>query len=105
MQTASAFGQVQSALSYIISAYTDIAEMWSVVSRLEGFIAGMQKADAMRAASGIATTTAQDLRVDGLSLDLPDARPLLTMPALHVAAGDSLPIRGDRKSTRLNSSH
>src|SRR3546814_576289 len=68
--------------------------MWSVVSRLEGFIAGMQKADAMRAASGIATTTAQDLRVDGLSLDLPDARPLLTMPALHVAAGDSLLIRG-----------
>src|SRR3546814_14375340 len=68
--------------------------MWSVVSRLDGFIAGMQKADAMRAASGIATTTAQDLRVDGLSLDLPDARPLLTMPALHVAAGDSLLIRG-----------
>lgn len=94
MQTASAFGQVQSALSYIISAYTDIAEMWSVVSRLEGFLAGMQKADAMRAASGIATTAAQDVSVDGLALRLPDDRPLLTMPALHVAAGDSLLIRG-----------
>src|SRR3546814_20127435 len=78
--------------------------MWSVVSRLEGFIAGMQKADAMRAASGIATTTAQDLRVDGLSLDLPAARPLLTMPAIHVAAGDRLLIRG-RQRTGQTTSH
>jgi putative ATP-binding cassette transporter len=94
MQTASAFGQVQSALSYIIAAYTDIAEMWSVVSRLEGFLDGMHKADALRAASGIETGTADGIAAEGLALDLPDGRPLLTVGHLHVPAGDSLLVNG-----------
>src|SRR5712691_1432529 len=37
MQVASAFGQVQDSLSFIISAYTDIAQWRSVVQRLVGF--------------------------------------------------------------------
>ncbi|MDP2703456.1 MAG: SbmA/BacA-like family transporter, partial [Candidatus Rokubacteria bacterium] len=37
VQTASAFGQVQDSLSFIVSSYTDIAEWRSVVQRLVGF--------------------------------------------------------------------
>ena len=37
MQTASAFGNVQSALSFFVSAYRTLAEWRSVVARLDGF--------------------------------------------------------------------
>ena len=37
MQTAGAFGQVQTSLSYFVNAYTRLAEWTSVVDRLSGF--------------------------------------------------------------------
>ena len=37
MQVISAFGQVQEALSFIVSSYTNIAEYQAVVERLAGF--------------------------------------------------------------------
>ncbi|MDE3208236.1 MAG: ABC transporter ATP-binding protein/permease, partial [Pseudomonadota bacterium] len=44
MQTASAFGQVQGSLSYLINSYSDIAQWRSVVDRLIGFTNAMQTA-------------------------------------------------------------
>ena len=37
MQTASAFGSVQSALSYFVSSYQSIAQYRAVIARLDGF--------------------------------------------------------------------
>ncbi|HEX6959046.1 MAG TPA: ABC transporter ATP-binding protein/permease [Ferrovibrio sp.] len=94
MQTVSAFGQVQSSLSYIIGAYTDIAEWWSVINRLQGFVEGLGKADAINAASKIAAASGETLAVENLSLELPDGRRLFDLDRLDLQAGGSLLIEG-----------
>ena len=43
MQIASAFGQVQDSLSFIVNSYTEIAEYQAVVQRLAGFRARMRR--------------------------------------------------------------
>ena len=53
MQTASAFGQVQDALSYMVSAYTDIAEWRAVVARLGGFDRALDHVRTEAAVQGI----------------------------------------------------
>ncbi len=73
MQTVSAFGQVQSALSYLISAYVDIAEWRAVVSRLTGFQAGITEAARLAATSGIQIKEdAAGISVPALTLARPD---------------------------------
>lgn len=105
MQTVSAFGQVQEALSYIITAYTDIAEWQAVIDRLTGFQDGMAKARALAAEKQIGVDAdGEMLAVGPLALALPDGRPLLDVQALDLAAGDSLLVggrSGSGKSTLL----
>ncbi len=48
MQIASAFGQVQDSLSFIVSSYTEIAQYQAVVQRLSGFRARMDEIAAER---------------------------------------------------------
>jgi putative ATP-binding cassette transporter len=94
MQTASAFGQVQSSLSYLITSYTDLAEWWAVISRLETFAAGLRKADELRAGSHIEQVPGDALAVQDLALDLPTGKPLFTVPPLAVAPGSEMLLRG-----------
>src|SRR5262249_7837794 len=47
MQTAQAFGQVQSALSWFVSSYADIAEWKATVNRLNGFEEALAKTGGM----------------------------------------------------------
>ena len=54
MQTASAFSSVQTALSFFITAYRQLAEWRAVIARLDGFNAAVEKAQAA------ATTPAGD---------------------------------------------
>src|SRR5882762_6928282 len=51
VQTATAFGQVQDSLSFIVTSYTDIADWRSVVDRLAGFGQALERVR-MQAASG-----------------------------------------------------
>jgi putative ATP-binding cassette transporter len=44
MQTASAFGSVQSAMSFFVSAYSELAEWGAVIQRLTGFNAAIDQA-------------------------------------------------------------
>lgn len=96
MQTASAFGQVQSAFSYLISAYTDIAEWRAVINRLTGFRQGIEQADTIVAQSRIAIEITGDerLEVQDLALTLPNGRPLLGLDTLSLKRGDSLLLTG-----------
>ncbi len=48
MQISSAFGQVQSALSFIVNSYTDLAAWHAVVDRLRFFQQSMDKINAIR---------------------------------------------------------
>jgi putative ATP-binding cassette transporter len=96
MQTASAFAQVQDSLSFIISAYTDIAQWRSVVQRLVGFERTLARVNAEAAVAGVQRGPGAD---DGLSLDrvalaLPGGRPLVQDVSLDLRRGDTALISG-----------
>ncbi len=86
MQTASAFGSVQGALSFFITTYRTLAEWQSVVARLDGFEAGIEAAKTLAASpDSIQTTIAAPgagvIGLDDLLLKLPNGRPLIRHPA------------------------
>ncbi len=106
MQIASAFGQVQDSLSFIISSYTDIASYQAVVQRLSGFRARMDEIAAQRqAAQPIAIErSGAGVEVEALDLNLPDGSPLRHDLALSASPGRPLLITGPSgtgKSTLL----
>ncbi len=95
MQIASAFGQVQGALSYIVNSYADLANWHAVVDRLRTFERNMEGIRALRKRHAeIRVEPGEPLRVHGLTLRLPDERPLLDGLSLEVAPGESLLIMG-----------
>jgi putative ATP-binding cassette transporter len=106
MQIASAFGQVQDSLSFIINSYTDIAAYQAVVQRLAGFRMRMDEIAAQRQmAQPIAIERGgAGVAVEGLDLDLPDGSPLRHDLALNASPGRPLLITGPSgvgKSTLL----
>ncbi len=96
VQTASAFGQVQDALSYIVSSYTELAEWRAVVERLAGFGRAIERAHAEAAVEGIRRTE-QDgaaLALKDVDLLLPGGRPLMQGVDLTFRRGDNALISG-----------
>ena len=96
MQVASAFGQVQDSLSFIISAYTDIAQWRSVVLRLVGFERALARMRADAASDGVRQRpgTGETLALDRVDLKLPGGRPLVEGATLDFQPGDSALISG-----------
>jgi putative ATP-binding cassette transporter len=97
MQTASAFGKVQEALSWFITAYTQLADWKATVDRLTGFHnAAMLAQAANRNAPGIAVTEApaSAFSTENMALNLPDGQPLLEPFALTLQPGTSTLITG-----------
>ncbi len=96
MQVASAFGQVQDSLSFIISAYTDIAQWRSVVQRLVGFERALARMRAESAGDGVRRTpgAGEALALDRVDLKLPGGGPLLEGATLDFQPGDSALISG-----------
>src|SRR5438105_12173507 len=78
-QTASAFGQVQGALSWFINAYTSFASWKATVDRLVGFAEGLAQVHAeSRAPEGERVEAdAPEVAAEHLSLELPGGRQLL----------------------------
>jgi vitamin B12/bleomycin/antimicrobial peptide transport system ATP-binding/permease protein len=106
MQIASAFGQVQDSLSFIISSYTEIAQYQAVVQRLSGFGGRMDEITAQRqAVQPIAIERGGvGVEVEALDLNLPDGSPLRHDLALAAGPGNALLITGPSgagKSTLL----
>jgi vitamin B12/bleomycin/antimicrobial peptide transport system ATP-binding/permease protein len=106
MQVVSAFTSVQSALSFIITSYTNIATWQAVTQRLSGFEERLraihssrrerQKIVIRREGTGVA--------VEGVDLDLPDGTPLLRGVAFAPERGAAVLIAGPTgagKSTLL----
>ncbi|PYM82743.1 MAG: ABC transporter ATP-binding protein [Candidatus Rokuibacteriota bacterium] len=97
VQTATAFAQVQDALSFIVSSYTDIAEWRAVVERLSGFERALQQAGLESArGSGIARADGDPgrLSLDGVEVDRPDGQPLIADVTLSLARGDTALLSG-----------
>jgi vitamin B12/bleomycin/antimicrobial peptide transport system ATP-binding/permease protein len=107
MQTASAFGEVQGALSYIIDAYMNIATWRAVIDRLKGFDGNIRRlaeaADAPEAFR-VKPAAAPAVAAENLSIYLPDGQPLQTGISFSVGEGEALLIQGPSgagKSTLL----
>ncbi len=80
MQTASAFGQVQDSLSFIVSSYTDIAAWRSVVERLLGFERALDHVREQQAGGGgirLVEGDGASVELDGVDLDLPGGQRLI----------------------------
>jgi putative ATP-binding cassette transporter len=104
MQTVSAFGRVQDALSYFVESYDSIAQLAAVVKRLDTFNEHMERAEMVE--NGVRPQTADDteLRVEDLRVQLPDSRVLLENCSLTLPAGSRLLVTGSSgcgKSTLL----
>lgn len=108
MQVASAFGQVQESLSFIVTSYTEIAEYQSVVERLAGFRAKCEEIEAAQAMpQPIAidrASEAEGVAVEGLALDLPTGYCLHDDVSLAARPGHPVLVTGPSgsgKSTLL----
>ena len=95
-QTASAFGQVQGALSWFVNAYADLASWKASVDRLIGFddAVGAVAADASGTLGRIVRSTGPRLAAEGLDLALPDGRLLIEGARLEVAPGEAVLLSG-----------
>ncbi len=97
MQTASAFGSVQGALSFFISTYRTLAEWRSVVARLDGFETTIATATALAARNDVVRLTPSPsaaIDIKELALQLPDGTPLATAAGFTVQGGERVLVTG-----------
>lgn len=97
VQTATAFAQVQGALSWFISAYPQFAEWKATVDRLTGFAQALERArvEADRLdGDRIEGEAPAVLAMEGLALALPQGQPLLAPTTLELKKGESVLITG-----------
>ena len=94
-QTASAFGQVQGALSWFIGAYTDFATWKATVDRLIGFAQALEQVqDEAAHAQGERREEGAALSLEQVALDLPDGRPLLKDTSIRLEPGEDVLLSG-----------
>jgi putative ATP-binding cassette transporter len=108
MQTGSAFNSVQTALSYFVSAYRQIAEYQAVVARLSGFEGAIEAGRAAALTPPVIEVVPRDgshaIAIDHLAVGLPNGEPLLNAEHLVLNAGDRVLVNGPSgagKSTLL----
>jgi vitamin B12/bleomycin/antimicrobial peptide transport system ATP-binding/permease protein len=94
MQTASAFGSVQKALSFFVSIYRALAEWRAVVARLDGFEMAIASAATLATGAGsidvVASTGSDKIELQKLLVRLPNGTPLVS--------ADSFSIRGNERT-------
>jgi putative ATP-binding cassette transporter len=98
MQTASAFGQVQSALSFFASStvYRQLAEWRSVIERLAGFQRAVEAGRAAAVTPGLelASSDTPAVALDELAIRLPNGAPLVAADDIVVSAGERVLVTG-----------
>jgi len=95
-QIASAFGQVQGALSWFINAYGSYANWKATVDRLTSFSEALQRAreEADRLDGDRLDGERDCVALDRLELALPQGRPLLAATTLELKRGESVLVTG-----------
>jgi putative ATP-binding cassette transporter len=97
MQIASAFGQVQNALSFFVKAYTDIADWKAVLNRLAGFDASMDWAKGLDATAPKLVPTRDGgatLAADELAVGLPNGEEIVRVSGLAIERGERVLVTG-----------
>jgi vitamin B12/bleomycin/antimicrobial peptide transport system ATP-binding/permease protein len=96
-QTVGAFGRVESALTFFISAYTTLADYKAVIDRLTTFEAAIASVRTGAAAGGrvaLAEGAGAELRLDDVDVHLPDGRQLLRADGVTLRPGESTLLTG-----------
>ena len=103
-QTANAFVQVQTALSWIVENYSKIAEWAAAVIRLDGFISAVEETKRHAGGPAFVHDAGMSFSVSDLQVELPDGRPLVERASLDIAPGTNVVVIGESgagKSTLL----
>jgi vitamin B12/bleomycin/antimicrobial peptide transport system ATP-binding/permease protein len=103
-QTATAFGNVQGALSFFRTAYDDFAGYRAVLNRLTGLLDSDE--EARRLPGPVVEPRLSGFGMRNLDVRLPDGRPLISDLNLELASGASLLVKGPSgsgKTTLLRS--
>jgi len=96
IQISSAFGQVQSSLSWFVDAYTTLAEWKATVERLIGFQAAMGRVQPAEGGAALSCERAPSsaIALDKVALALPQGALLLGDLQLELAPGQSVLVTG-----------
>jgi putative ATP-binding cassette transporter len=97
IQIAEAFGKVQDALSFFVSAYRTMAEWRAVIARLDGFENAIGSASALvHAPTSIAISASAADRIDlsDLLVKLPNGTPLVSASGFTIRAGEHILVTG-----------
>ena len=92
IQTAQAFGKVQSALSFFRNSYDDFAGYRAVLDRLTGFHTAIEQAN--QTANIIIQPTETAVEFENLTVNKPTGEALIKSLNLHLPQGSSLLIKG-----------
>jgi putative ATP-binding cassette transporter len=94
-QTASAFGQVQGALSWFINAYTLFASWRATVNRLTGFSETLQQVrEEAHKAEGERVEEGEQLSVEQLSVALPQGAALISDTSIRIKPHEDVLVTG-----------
>lgn len=99
LQTASAFGSVQDALSFFVSVYRSLAEWRSVVARLDGFEMSIASASTLaRGPESIEVVASEggrkEIDLEKLLVRLPNGTPLISAGEFSLHAHESTLVNG-----------
>jgi putative ATP-binding cassette transporter len=93
-QIASAFGQVQNALSWFITIYPTYANWKATVDRLTTFMEALERARAQVPEGQRVAADAGAVSIENLHLALPQGRPLLQSATVKLKRGESVLVTG-----------
>ncbi|MBR0818399.1 ABC transporter ATP-binding protein/permease [Bradyrhizobium liaoningense] len=97
MQTGSAFGSVQDALSFFVTAYRSLAEWRAIVARLDGFEMSVSSAANIAAREptiGVAPSNGKAITLAQLLVKLPNGEPLVSADAFTVEPAERVLVTG-----------
>jgi vitamin B12/bleomycin/antimicrobial peptide transport system ATP-binding/permease protein len=97
MQTATAFTSVQTALSFFVTAYRQLAEWSAVIARLDGFntaVAGAQVAAVNQPVIEVEQQQKQRIELDDVLVRLPEGRPIVAAREILLPVGKSVLVTG-----------
>lgn len=104
MQTISAFGRVQDALSFFVDSYDSLAQLVAVIRRLGGFTKQMEEVDAIENNFVQKKSLDGDVHLNDVNVMLPDGKVLLQDLNIKLKKSARLLISGESgcgKSTLL----
>ena len=94
MQTISAFGRVQDALSYFVTVYDNIAQLIAVIHRLTGFTQHLEAVGELQTDVELMPAEGADFVAENIEVGLPDGRQLLAGCSFSLPRGCRILVTG-----------